>query len=244
MTDQTQAAETVALPDGLTERLKRSIAWLERGELLPGNAACIDLDDIKALHGLVESLSTPPAAAPAPAVPEDISQRPTCFDQVFEGLEGPEAKSVLGYIENLESVIQSAKYPRRTIYDRYRSLNDAAIDMWRVLGDLTDALRENQSLAKSIESSVREDAYAVVDNIRRSPWSSDTPEVTRLRAMLAAAPAAPSQEPVTLTDEQWRDLEAVHTYLDSTANALDPLKFKYATYLKGIIAALREKEGK
>ncbi len=70
MTDQTQAAETVALPDGLTERLKRSIAWLERGELLPGNAACIDLDDIKALHILVESLATPPAAAPAPAVPQ------------------------------------------------------------------------------------------------------------------------------------------------------------------------------
>ena len=71
MTHTPNIAEPVALPDGLTERLKRSIAWLERGELLPGHSACIGLDDIKALHSLIESRATPPAAAPAPASSQD-----------------------------------------------------------------------------------------------------------------------------------------------------------------------------
>lgn len=60
MTDTNQKLRE-AFPCGIAERLKRSVAWLERGELLPGNSACIGLDDIKALHRLVEALALPTA---------------------------------------------------------------------------------------------------------------------------------------------------------------------------------------
>lgn len=50
----------VRAPEELVRRIDSSIAWLERGELLPGSAACISLQDIKALRSL---LTAPQAQA-------------------------------------------------------------------------------------------------------------------------------------------------------------------------------------
>jgi len=56
-TDAATQAESTRLHHELMRKLDASIAWLERGESIPGASACIGLNDIKALKTTLEGLA-------------------------------------------------------------------------------------------------------------------------------------------------------------------------------------------
>jgi len=62
MTTSNEHNNAPAVPSGLLQKLDASIAWLERGEVLPGTPACIGLDDIKVIRALLTATPTPAPA--------------------------------------------------------------------------------------------------------------------------------------------------------------------------------------
>lgn len=61
--EQTVRAQFInapAVPSRLLQKLDASIAWLERGEVLPGTSACIGLDDIKTIRATLAAASSRP----------------------------------------------------------------------------------------------------------------------------------------------------------------------------------------
>lgn len=65
-----------AAPARLLQKLDASIAWLERGELLPGTSACIGLDDIKVIRATLAA-ATPDGASTACDSSDTKSRQPS-----------------------------------------------------------------------------------------------------------------------------------------------------------------------
>jgi len=158
MTTSNEHNNAPAVPSGLLQKLDASIAWLERGEVLPGTPACIGLDDIKVIRALLTATPTP-----APAQDEPFGHfrvEPFGWTDCAEDDEGAialyERPQEVGLTASQFDLICQAidKADTATMEGDYMLDSDDCIAVVRVMQVLFDieALREKQVAKLDYES--------------------------------------------------------------------------------------------